>query len=132
MKGAHAATKAAKLLELISTGLLFNGTGISMLESMHRDYITNKFSPWKLVFASDMSPAGSFRMATVSGLSEFFDTPREDEADDSKPKSRMFPSASTVSRERQAFCVSKTWYKNGQKKLRCAIGFWELRVVRLG
>jgi len=27
--------------------------------------------------------------------------------------------------------VSKTWYKNDQKKLRRAIGFWELRVLRL-
>ena len=28
--------------------------------------------------------------------------------------------------------IRKTWYKNGQKKLRRAIGFWELLVVRLG
>jgi hypothetical protein len=28
--------------------------------------------------------------------------------------------------------VSKTWYKNDQKKLRRANGFWELRVVSLG
>ena len=60
MKGAHSVTKAAKLLELISTGLLFNGAGISTLESMHRDYIRNLFTLWKLVYASDMSPAGSF------------------------------------------------------------------------
>jgi hypothetical protein len=53
----------------------------------------------KLVYASDMSTAGSFRTATVSGLTEFFD-----EIDDvgGCPKSRMFPSASAVSRERQA------------------------------
>jgi hypothetical protein len=35
-------------------------------------------------------------------LKEFFDIPEVDEADDLTPKSRMFPSASTVSRERQA------------------------------
>lgn len=99
MKGAHAATKAAKLLELISTGLLFTGQGPSMLESMHRDFVKNTFSPWKLVYASDMSPAGSFRTATVLGLTEFFD-PLEEE--DGSRKQRMFPSSSTVSRERLA------------------------------
>ncbi|MFN9982222.1 MAG: hypothetical protein ACK53Y_20005, partial [bacterium] len=72
MKGAHPSTKAAKLLEIISAGLLFNGEGISILEGMHRDYIRNNFLPWKLVYASDMSLAGSFRTATVTGLSEFF------------------------------------------------------------
>ncbi len=65
-------------------------------------FIRNQFKPWKLVFALDMSPSGSFRTATISGLTEFFDTPEVDEADDSTPKSRMLPSASTVSRERQA------------------------------
>ena len=99
MKGSHAETRVAKLLELISTGLLFDGAGISIPESMHRDNVKKQFSPWKLVYASDMSPAGSFRTATVSGLTEFFD-----EIDDvgGCPKLRMFPSASAVSRERQA------------------------------
>jgi hypothetical protein len=60
MSGAHAITKAAKLMEIISAGLLFNGTGVSMLESMYNYFIRYQFKPWKLVFASDMSPAGSF------------------------------------------------------------------------
>jgi len=37
---------------------------------MHRDYIRNKLSGWKLVYAS---PAASSWTATVSGLAEFFD-----------------------------------------------------------
>jgi hypothetical protein len=59
MKGAHNATKAAKLLELISTGLLFSSGGSSTLESMHRDFVKNILKPWKLIYASDMSPACS-------------------------------------------------------------------------
>ena len=86
MKGAHPSTKAAKLLEIISAGLPFNGEGVSILEAMHRDYIRNKFSPWKLVYASDMSPAGSFWTATVSGLSEFFDEPESNDVIESKKK----------------------------------------------
>jgi hypothetical protein len=101
MKGAHPSMKAAKLLEIISAGLLFNGEGISILEGMHRDYIRNNFLPWKLVYASDMSLAGSFRTATVTGLSEFFDEPESDNVTEAKKK-RIFPSASKVSRERQA------------------------------
>ena len=101
MKGAHPSMKAAKLLEIISAGLLFNGEGISIHEGMHRDYIRNNFLPWKLVYASDMSLAGSFRTATVTGLSEFFDEPESDNVTEAKKK-RIFPSASKVSRERQA------------------------------
>ncbi len=70
-KGAHGERKAAKLLEMIGAGLLFNGAGMSVLESLHRDYVRNKFSAWKLVYASDMSPAGSCHTAIVSGPSEF-------------------------------------------------------------
>jgi hypothetical protein len=101
MKGAHPSTKAAKLLEIISAGLLFNGEGISIHEGMHRDYIRNEFLPRKLVYASVMSPAGSFWTATATGLSEFFDEPESDNVMESKKK-RIFPSASKVSRERQA------------------------------
>jgi hypothetical protein len=72
MKGVHPSTQATKLLELNSTSILFIGEGISILECMHRDYTWNKFLAWKLVYASDMSPAdGSFWTATVSGLTEF-------------------------------------------------------------
>jgi hypothetical protein len=80
MKGVHPSTKATKLFELISAGLLFNGEGITLLEGMHRDYIRNKFLAWKLVYASDMSPARFFRTATVSGLTEFFDSPQSEHA----------------------------------------------------
>jgi hypothetical protein len=79
MKGAHGETKVAKLFELIGAGLLLNDSGISVLESLHRDYVRNKFSAWKLVYASYMSPAGSFCTATVSGLTEFFDSPDDNE-----------------------------------------------------
>jgi len=104
MKGYGNEAKAAKLLELLSSGLLFNGCGISMMESMHRDFVRNVVKPWKLVLSSDMSPAGSFRTATVAGLTEFFDTPDEDdeENDVERKKKRMFPSTSTGARERQA------------------------------
>jgi len=71
IKGAHPNPKATKLFELISAGLLFDGEGITILEGMHRDYIRNTISAWKLVYASNMSPAGSFWTATVSGLTEF-------------------------------------------------------------
>jgi hypothetical protein len=74
MKGIQGEKKAEKWLEIIGAGLLFNGSGVSVLESLHRDYIQNKFSAWKLVYASDMSPAGSFHAATVSGLTAFFDS----------------------------------------------------------
>jgi hypothetical protein len=101
MKGVHPSTKATKLFELISAGLLFNGEGITLLEGMQRDYIRNKFLAWKLVYASDMSPASFFRTATVSGLTEFFDSTQSEHAAESKKK-RIFPSASKVSREHQA------------------------------
>jgi hypothetical protein len=86
IKGAHPSTKATKLFELISAGLLFNGEGITILEGMHRDYIRNTISAWKLVYASNMSPAGSFWTATVSGLTEFFDSPQSENAAESKTK----------------------------------------------
>jgi len=100
MKGMKSKGKASKLMELMSTGLLFDGHGVSILQSLHRDFVRNMFKPWKLVYSSDMSPAGSFRTATVAGLSEFFDC-TEDNNDDA-PQRRMFPSASAVARERQA------------------------------
>jgi hypothetical protein len=112
-KGAHGERKAAKLLEMIGAGLLFNGAGMSVLESLHRDYVRNKFSAWKLVYASDMSPAGSCRTAIVSGPSEFFDS-LDDNSNEPK-KQRIFPSASKVSRERMAlnkYAISRvglTW-----------------------
>jgi len=85
---------------LIGAGLLFNGSGIAVLESLHRDYVRIKFSAWKLVYASDMSPTGSFRTATVAGLTEFFDSP--DNNTNKAKKQRIFPSTSKVSRERVA------------------------------
>jgi hypothetical protein len=100
MKGAHGERKAAKLLEMIGAGLLVNGAGMSVLELLHRYYVCNKFSAWKLVHASDMTPTGSFRTATVSGLSELFDS-LDDNSNEPK-KQRIFASASKVSRERVA------------------------------
>jgi hypothetical protein len=100
LKGARGETKAMRLLELISSGLQFKGAGVSVLQSLYRDYIRKVFRPWKLVFSSDMAPAGAFRTATVSGLSEFFDSPGSDEEDEKQKQ--LFPSASTVARERQA------------------------------
>jgi len=90
-----------RLLELMSSGLLFKGSGVSVLQSMHQDFVQKLFRPWKLVYSSDMAPAGAFSTATVSGLSEFFDSPDTDNEEDDKEK-RLFPSASTVARERQA------------------------------
>lgn len=52
--------------------LLFDGADAPILEFMHRDYTKKHFLPWKLVYAADMSPAGSFHTATVSGLTDFF------------------------------------------------------------
>jgi hypothetical protein len=86
---------------LMSSGLLFKGSGVSILQSMHRYFVRKVFRPWKLVYSSDMAPAGAFRTATVSGLSKFFDSPDTDNEEDDKEK-RLFPSASTVARERQA------------------------------
>jgi hypothetical protein len=100
------------LLEIIGAGVLFNGSGVSVLESLHRDYIRKKFSAWKLVYASDMSPAGSFCTATVSGLTEFFNS-QEDAAgcaSHRERKDRIFPSTSKGSRERVAlnnYAISK-------------------------
>jgi hypothetical protein len=134
MKGAHNATKAGTLLELISTGLLFSGGGLSTLESMHRDFVKNIFSPWKLVYASDMSPAGSFRTATVSGLSEFFDAADEYDDDEGDKKQRMFPSTSKVSRERQAlnkYAVSKVGLSRKDSKYGEIYFLDPERVIRL-
>jgi hypothetical protein len=96
---------------------------LSTLESMHRDFVKNIFSPWKLIYASDMSPAGSFRTATVSRLSEFFDTPDEEDDDESGKKQRMFPSASKVSRECQAlnkYAISKVGLSRKDTKYTCS------------
>jgi hypothetical protein len=70
-------------------GLLFDGSRISVLESLHKDYMRNKFSAWWLVYASYVSPAGSFCTATVSGLTKLFES-QDDDADDQK-KQRIFP-----------------------------------------
>jgi len=43
MKGAHNETKAAQLLEMLSGGLLFNGTGVTIIESMNRDFVKGLF-----------------------------------------------------------------------------------------
>jgi hypothetical protein len=39
------------------------------------------FRPWKLIYSSYMAPGGAFRTATVSSLSEFFDSTHSDEED---------------------------------------------------
>ena len=109
MKGAQNETKVAQLLEMKSCGLLFKGTGVTILESMNRDFVKGLFHPWKLVYASDMSPAGSFCSATVAGLTKFFD---EDSCFDGATITKMFPSTSTVSRERIAL-NSYALEKNG-------------------
>ena len=97
MKGARSQTKAVRLLELMSSGLLFKGSGVSVLQFMHRDFVQKLFRPWKLVYSSDMAPAGAFRTATVSGLSKFFDSPDSDKEHDKQKQ--LFPSALTVARE---------------------------------
>jgi hypothetical protein len=51
-----------------------------------------------------MSPAGSFRTATVQDLTEFFDPNDGSE----QRKAAMFPSASTVAIERQALNIECT------------------------
>lgn len=73
MKDAHAETRASKMIELISSSLLFTGAGVSILKGVHREFIWNGFWPWKLEYCSDMCPAGSFGTATVLGLTENFD-----------------------------------------------------------
>ncbi len=97
MKGTHSETKAVRLLELISSGLLFKSSGVFVLQSLHQDYIRKVFRPWKLVYSSDHAPVGAFRTATVSGLSKFFDSPDSDKEHDKQKQ--LFPSALTVARE---------------------------------
>jgi hypothetical protein len=53
-----------------------------------------------------MSPAGSFRTATVAGLTEFFDCAVDEDGHQSK---RMFPSASAIARERDKLWISMPW-----------------------
>lgn len=57
---------------MLNGGLLFNDAGIKIIESMNRDFVKGLFCPRKLSYASDRSPAGLFRSATVAGLTEFF------------------------------------------------------------
>jgi len=74
---------------------MFHGEGDPILALMHHDYVHDIFHPWKLVKAGNIAQAGPFQNLTINGLSLFFD-------DNDFGDKNMYPSTSTMSRERRA------------------------------
>ncbi len=87
----HAGTKAKMVVDALSSGMLFSGQGVRVLNELHRDYVRQIFKTWKLVKAYDVSSIGAFKMATIKALHSVLD----------KNKTGLFPSPSAIDRSRK-------------------------------
>jgi hypothetical protein len=84
----HVATKAKMVVDALSSGMLFSGEGVYLLNELHKKYICHVFKPWKLVKAYDCSSIGAFKTATIKALHSVLD----------ENKLGLFPSPSTIDR----------------------------------
>jgi hypothetical protein len=89
--GKHAQTRAKLLLDALSSGLLFHGEAIALLDEMKRLYIRNVFKDWKVLKAFDCSSIGAFKTSTIKALNSVLDD----------GKIGLFPSPSAIDRARQ-------------------------------
>jgi hypothetical protein len=89
--GKHAQTKAKLLLEALSSGVLFHGEGVALLNDMKRLYVRQIFKDWKVLKAFDCSSIGAFKTSTVKALHSVLDN----------EKVGLFPSPSSIDRARQ-------------------------------
>jgi hypothetical protein len=51
LPGRHIGTKAKMVVDALSSGMLFSGQGVWLLNELHRDYVRQIFNTWKLVKA---------------------------------------------------------------------------------
>jgi hypothetical protein len=91
LPGKHTTTKAKMMINALSSGMLFGGDGVELLNNLHANYIRHIFKPWKLVKAYDCSSIGAFKTATVKALHGILD----------EGKAGLFPSTSSVDRTRK-------------------------------
>ncbi len=57
----------------LSTGMLFSGEGVCLLNELHKKYMCHIFKPWKSVNAYDCSSIGVFKIATIKALHSVLD-----------------------------------------------------------
>jgi len=91
LPGKHAATKAKMIIDALSSGLIFGGEGVELLNKLHINYIRHIFKPWKMVKAYDCSLIGAFKTATIKALHSVLDD----------GKVGMFPSTSSIDQTRK-------------------------------
>jgi hypothetical protein len=71
--GKHSQTRAQLLIEALSSGLLFHGEGVALLQEMKRLYVRQIFKDWKVLKAFDCSSIGAFKTSTVKALHSILD-----------------------------------------------------------
>jgi hypothetical protein len=91
LPGKHLRTKAKMVVDALSSGMLFNGEGVRLLNELHKNYIRHIFKTWKLVKAYDCSSIGAFKTATIKVLHSVLD----------ENKLGLFPSPSAIDRARK-------------------------------
>ncbi len=89
--GKHAQTRAKLLLDALSSGLLFHGEAIALLDEMKQLYVRNVFKDWKVLKAFDCRLIGAFKTSTIKALNSVLDG----------VKIGLFPSPSAIDRLRQ-------------------------------
>lgn len=100
----HPSTKAKVLFDEIISGRLYNGAVLSLLNDYMKDFIRQKFAPWRLLKAGDVSAIGAFKTSTIQALNEVID----------EDKLGLFPSPSAVDRARaklDAYAFEKIGYE---------------------
>jgi len=90
----HPSTKAKVLFDEIISGRLYNGAALSLLNDYMKDFIRQKFAPWRLLKAGDVSAIGAFKTSTIQALNEVID----------EDKLGLFPSPSAVDKARAKLC----------------------------
>jgi hypothetical protein len=89
--GKYGQTRAKLLLDALSSGLLFHGEAIPLLDEMKQLYVRNVFKDWKVLKAFDCSSIGAFKTSTIKALNSVLD----------EGKIGLFPSLSAIDSARQ-------------------------------
>lgn len=84
-------TKAKLLIDALTSGLLFHGEAIPLLDEMKRLYVRHIFKDWKVLKAFDCSAIGALKTSTIKALHSVLD----------EDKIGLFPSPSAIDRARQ-------------------------------
>jgi hypothetical protein len=88
--GKHASTKAKALQLAIESGKLLKGHAANCWQEAFTLHVRHLFHPWKLVKASDVSPAGAFKTSSINALHDVID----------EEGLGLFPSTSSINRAR--------------------------------